>query len=68
MTCPKLCVSSYLGWLGRRLRLKSGDAWLKLTAKQLRDNHGNRILAKMSVKGVRSLGASLIAPATQKVN
>ena len=52
----------YLNWLGRRLRLKSRTAWLELTAKQLRANHGNGIMAKMSVREIREVGASLIEP------
>lgn len=54
----------YLGWLGRRLRLKSRDAWSRLSAKDLRANHGNGLIAKMSVVEIREAGAALVAPAT----
>lgn len=50
----------FLNWLGLRLRLKSREDWLGLTAKQLRENHGNGIIAKMSVREIREAGASLL--------
>lgn len=55
----------YLNWLGKRLKFKSRDQWLKLTAVQLRENRGNGLIAKHSVKNIRELGASLVQPELQ---
>lgn len=49
----------YLGWLAEQLELKSADDWQSLTAKDLRQNSGDRLLPKFTLKEIRKQGASL---------